>query len=51
MNFSFFSPVKIIFGQGESENIFSIAANMGKKCLIVTGKNPDRCSFIFKGLE
>jgi len=51
MKFNFFSPVKIVFGPGSSEHVFPLAAEMGQRAFVVTGKNPGRAAGLFSGLE
>ncbi|HKK91117.1 MAG TPA: iron-containing alcohol dehydrogenase, partial [Desulfobacteraceae bacterium] len=51
MRFSFFSPVKIVFGQNQAENLPRLVKSMGKKCFVVTGEDQSRFSFLFSGMQ
>jgi alcohol dehydrogenase class IV len=45
-NFEFTTAKRIIFGATSAKKIADNALNLGKRPLIVTGKNQDRCKFL-----
>jgi alcohol dehydrogenase class IV len=45
-SFEFATAKRIIFGAGSAKKIADSALNLGKRPLIVTGKNQDRCKFL-----
>lgn len=51
MNFSFFNPVKLIFGQGEFSKLGEEALKLGKKALIVTYAGTPFDEFSQKAIE
>lgn len=51
MKFTFFSPVKIIFGSEHSEAINKETAGFGRQAFVVTGKNQQRVEGLLKELK
>lgn len=51
MPFEFATATRIYFGVGTLENVGKIAAGLGKKALVVTGKDPSRASTLLDLLD
>ena len=51
MRFEFATATRIIFGQGTVSEVPSIAAGMGKRACVVTGRSVERAQFLIKGLQ
>ncbi|MCP4119192.1 MAG: iron-containing alcohol dehydrogenase [Desulfobacteraceae bacterium] len=51
MDFSFFSPAKILFGPDASRRIASSVSGFGTRAFVVTGKNPARAGNLITDLE
>jgi len=50
MNFEFATATRIIFGAGALRQVGAIAARMGRRALIVTGRTPQRAAPLLAGL-
>ena len=46
MRFDFVTAAKIVFGAGSLKELGSLAAPLGKRALVVTGRNPDRAAVV-----
>lgn len=51
MRFEFSSPTHIIFGPGTIHEVAPLAAGMGKRAFVVTGKSPERAEPLLKELD
>jgi len=51
MRFEFSTAGRILFGQGTVSEIAPAAASFGKRCLVITGRDPDRAGFLFEQLR
>ena len=51
MNFEFATATRIVFGPGRIGESGAIAAGLGSKALVVTGKNPDRAAPLLASLK
>lgn len=51
MNFEFATAQRILFGAGKLKQIGVLAAEYGKRALVVTGSNPDRHAALFDALR
>jgi alcohol dehydrogenase class IV len=51
MRFEFGTASRIIFGQGIVGEVPQLLIEKGKRLLLVTGKNPNRCSFLLDSLN
>lgn len=51
MNFEFATATRIVFGPGRIAESGVIAAGLGSKALVVTGKNPDRAAPLLASLK
>lgn len=51
MAFTFFSPTKIVFGQGRSRDIAIHAGELGRAALVITGKQTQRAAAVIADLE
>src|SRR5688500_20307640 len=50
MAFEFYSATRIVFGKGKLAEVPQRAAQLGKKALVVSGKNPERSAALIEGL-
>ncbi len=50
MEFEFYSTTRIIFGKGSLSKIETLAGELGKKALIVTGRSSERANVVFEAL-
>ncbi|NJM40768.1 MAG: iron-containing alcohol dehydrogenase, partial [Anaerolineae bacterium] len=51
MQFEFATAQRIIFGAGKLKQVGAIAAEFGRRALVVTGSNPDRHTELFEALR
>lgn len=51
MAFEFFSPTRIIFGEGAAAGLPELARGFGSRVLVVTGGSPDRFAALVKALS
>ncbi|MGA1874133.1 MAG: iron-containing alcohol dehydrogenase [bacterium] len=51
MRFEFATATRIIFGQGASREVAPLAAGMGRRALVVTGRSPERAWELFSRLR
>jgi alcohol dehydrogenase class IV len=51
MRFEFATAGRIVFGQGTVSEIAPAAASLGKRCLVITGRDPDRAGNLFEQLR
>ena len=51
MRFEFATATRIIFGQGSINEVAPLAAKLGQRALLVTGKNPERGQGLFSQLR
>ncbi|MCI0519698.1 MAG: iron-containing alcohol dehydrogenase [Chloroflexi bacterium] len=51
MNFEIAAPGRILFGAGRLAEIGALAAGMGRKALVVSGKSAERCARLVERLE
>jgi alcohol dehydrogenase class IV len=51
VNFEFCSPGRILFGAGAARDLGAAARGMGRKALIVTGRNKEKCRPGIESLE
>ncbi len=49
--FQFATANRIIFGEGSAEREAASFVQYGRHCIVVTGKNADRASFLFEALK
>ncbi|MHC4130968.1 MAG: iron-containing alcohol dehydrogenase [Planctomycetota bacterium] len=51
MEFEFATVTRIIFGAGKVKEVSTIAAGMGKRALVITGKGKERAGVVFEQLK
>ena len=51
MNFEFASPQRILFGPGTLRQASSLARGLGRRALVVTGRNPARAASLLEMLQ
>ena len=51
MRFEFATATRIIFGRGVLQEMAPLAANLGRKAIIITGRSTDRAEQLFESLE
>ncbi len=51
MNFEFAAPGRIVFGGGTRRQAVEVARGLGRRGLVVTGRDPGRAGFLLEGLE
>lgn len=51
LNFEFATATRIVFGQGSSENLPLLLMGLGRKILLVTGRNPARHENLVQALK
>jgi alcohol dehydrogenase class IV len=51
MEFEFATATRIIFGEGKVKEVCDIAAEMGKRVLVITGKSKERAGVVFEQLK